>query len=94
MMNSIDAAADNAAYLAAIRNAEIRARYSFFPQHVITDPELLYIAIDEGDYGDLPMTIIDRIVYTEPSRRSEDYYEDLAMRLADGYWETLPPRPA
>ncbi len=60
------AAADNAAYFAAVTNADRRAQHSYFDQHVIQDDELGYFAIDEGDYGALTPTLIDRIVYTAP----------------------------
>src|SRR3546814_7391860 len=46
-----NAAADNAAYFAAVACAERRALHSYFDQHVIQDDELGYLAIDEGDYG-------------------------------------------
>lgn len=58
--------ADNAAYFAAVTNAERRALHSYFDQHVIEDPELGYLTIDEGDYGALNPPMIDRIVYTAP----------------------------
>ena len=60
------AAADNAAYFAAVASAERRALHSYFDQHVIEDAELGYLAIDEGDYDNLTPTLIDRIVYTAP----------------------------
>jgi len=63
---------DTAAYLAAIACAERRALHSFFDQHVITD-EHGYLAIDEGDYNALPMTIIDRVVHTIPGRMSDEF---------------------
>ncbi len=75
--------ADEAAYIAAVENAKIRARYSFFPQHIVADPSLGYIAIDEGDCATMPANIIRTI----PSARSDDLLEDLAMRLADPYWD-------
>src|SRR3546814_6169686 len=52
--------ADNAAFFAAIANAERRALHSSFDQHVVADEEAGYITIDEGDYGALPMRLIDR----------------------------------
>ena len=60
------AAADNAAYFAAVACAERRALNSYFDQHVIHDDELGYLAVDEGDYGALNQPMIDRIVYTAP----------------------------
>lgn len=65
MLNiSTSAAADNAAYFAAVAKAERRALSSYFDQHVIADEDHRYIAIDEGDYGALSQGLIDRIVYT------------------------------
>ncbi|WP_337847872.1 hypothetical protein [Sphingomonas sp.] len=65
-MQTITTAADNAAYFAAVAHAERRAMHSYFDQHVITDDELGYLAIDEGDYGALSLGIIERIVYSVP----------------------------
>lgn len=66
------AGTDTAAYLAAIACAERRALHSYFDQHVIED-EGRYITIDEGDYGALPMQIIDRVVYTVPGGLDDEY---------------------
>src|SRR3546814_13199472 len=70
---STSAAADNAAFFAAIANAERRALHSYFDQHVVADEEAGYITIDEGDYGELPMTIIDRIVHRVPGGRLAEF---------------------
>ena len=70
---STSAAADNTAFFAAIANAERRARHSYFDQHVVADEEAGYITIDEGDYGALPMTIIDRIVHSVPGGRLDEF---------------------
>ncbi|ETI62709.1 hypothetical protein C100_16005 [Sphingobium sp. C100] len=72
-MISTSAAADNAAFFAAIVNAERRALHSYFDQHVVADEEAGYITIDEGDYGALPMTIIDRIVHSVPGGRLDEF---------------------
>jgi hypothetical protein len=64
---------DHANYLAAIACAERRALHSFFDQHVIENGEDDYIAIDEGDYGALPMRLIDRVVHTVPGRMSDEF---------------------
>lgn len=66
------AAADNAAFFAAVACAQRRALHSFFDQHVIEE-EGAYITIDEGDYDALPMTIIDRVVHTVPSAMTDEY---------------------
>jgi hypothetical protein len=64
---------DTAAYLAALAYAERRALHSFFDQHVIEDETRGYIAIDEGDYGALPMALIDRVVHTVPGGMSDEF---------------------
>jgi hypothetical protein len=64
--------ANNHIYLAAITIAERRARRSYFDQHVIEDEELGYITIDEGDYGILSQSLIDRIVYTVAGELIDD----------------------
>nr|WP_051908264.1 hypothetical protein [Sphingobium herbicidovorans] len=48
----------------SIANAELRAMTSYFPQHIVRDEEGGFFAIDEGDYGALPTTIINRVVYS------------------------------
>jgi len=70
---STAAHADTARYLAAVAFAERRALHSFFDQHVIEDDAEGYIAIDEGDYDALPMTLIDRVVHTVPGRMSDEF---------------------
>ena len=65
--------AQNESYQVALGTAQRRAFNSYFDQHVITDDEGGYIAIDEGDYGTLPMAIIDRIIYTEPCGLMDEY---------------------
>lgn len=66
------AGTDTAAYLAAIACAERRALHSYFDQHVIEE-EGRYVTIDEGDYGALPMRLIDRIVHTVPGGLDDEY---------------------
>ncbi|AJR26846.1 MULTISPECIES: hypothetical protein [Sphingobium] len=73
MQTITTAAADNAAYFAAVTNASRRAQRSYFDQHVIEDSELGYLAIDEGDYGALSQAMIDRIVYTAPGGLIDEY---------------------
>jgi hypothetical protein len=70
---STTAHADTANYLAALAFAERRALHSFFDQHVIEDAPGRYVAIDEGDYNALPMTLIDRVVHTVPGRMSDEF---------------------
>ncbi|MFL0418522.1 hypothetical protein ACH0CP_13115 [Sphingomonas sp. 179-I 2A4 NHS] len=71
--NSTTAYNDTAAYLAALAFAERRALHSFFDQHVIEDEMKGYVAIDEGDYGALPMALIDRVVHTVPGGMSDEF---------------------
>jgi len=73
MQTITTAAADNAAYFAAVMNASRRAQCSYFDQHVVEDTELGYLAIDEGDYGALSQAMIDRIVYTAPGGLIDEY---------------------
>lgn len=70
---STSAAADHAAYFAAVASAERRALSSYFDQHVIAGEDKRYIAIDEGDYGALPQGVIDRIVYTAAGGLIDEY---------------------
>ena len=70
---STAAHADTANYLAALAFAERHALHSFFDQHVIEDAPGCYVAIDEGDYNALPMTLIDRVVHTVPGRMSDEF---------------------
>ncbi|API60169.1 hypothetical protein BSL82_13410 [Tardibacter chloracetimidivorans] len=72
-INPTSAHNDAAAYLAALAYAERRALHSFFDQHVIEDDTRGYIAIDEGDYGALPMALIDRVVHTVPGGMSDEF---------------------
>jgi hypothetical protein len=60
--------AAQATYIAAFAHAELRAMSSYFPQHIIRDEEGGFFAIDEGDYGVLPITIIDRVVHSIPGK--------------------------
>ena len=66
-------AADQAAFVAAQDQAHARSFHSYFTQYVLTDDEAGYIAVDEGDYGALPMTIIDRIVHSVPGGRLDEF---------------------
>ena len=70
---STAAHADTANYLGALAFAERRALHSFFDQHVIEDERDSYIAIAEGDYDALPMTLVDRVVHTVPGRMSDEF---------------------
>lgn len=70
---STSAAADNAAFFTAVANADRRARHSYYDQHVIADEEAGYVTIDEGDYGALPMAMIDRIVHSVPGALIDEF---------------------
>lgn len=56
-----------------IDTAEKRSLHSFFDTHVIENEDGTYSVIEEGDYGALPMSIIDRIVYTADPKMSDEY---------------------
>ncbi len=72
-MHSHIAVADITSYLNAVAVAERRALHSYFDQHIIEDEEIGHIAIDEGDYNALPLSLIDRIVHTVPGAMSDEY---------------------
>ena len=52
--------------------AERRSYHSFFDVHVVQTEEG-YILIEEGDYGELPMHLIDDIVYTATCKMDDQY---------------------
>lgn len=52
--------------------AERRSYHSFFDLHVVQTEEG-YILIEEGDYGELPMHLIDDIVYTATGKMDDQY---------------------
>lgn len=56
-----------------ILEAEKRSYHSFFDIHVIENDEGSYSLIEEGDYGALPLHIIDNIVFTADAKMSDDY---------------------
>lgn len=53
-------------------NAQLRSKVSYFDQHIIAEAGGDHVVIDEGDYAQLPMSLIDRIVYTVASQLSDD----------------------
>ena len=61
------------AYNEAVRRAEQRSYHSYFDTHVVEERDGSYATIDEGDYGALPMQVIDRIYYTAAGRLADDY---------------------
>jgi hypothetical protein len=61
------------AFNEAVRRAEQRSDHSFFDTHVVEEPDGSYITLDEGDYGALPMQVIDRINYTAQGRLADEY---------------------
>ena len=63
---------DQAAYVAALDRAHARSYHSYFNQHVLTDVEGGYIAIDEGDYGALSVELADRVIETVPSKLCDE----------------------
>ena len=52
--------------------AERRSYHSFFDIHVVQTDDG-YILIEEQDYGELPMHLIDDIVYTAQGKMSDEY---------------------
>lgn len=66
-------AADTNAYFAAVSTAERRALHSYYDQHVLTDHEAGYVAIDEGDYNALPPHLIERVVHTVHGALLDEY---------------------
>ena len=58
---------------AKILEAERRSFHSFFDIHVIENDEGSYSLLEEGDYGTLPLHIIDSIVYTADAKMSDEY---------------------
>ena len=65
--------ADQAAFVAALDQAEARSLHSYFNQHVLTDDEAGYIAVDEGDYGALPTAMLDRVIDTVPGKLNDEF---------------------
>ena len=66
-------AADQAAFVAALDQAHARSFHSYFTQYVLTDDEAGYIAVDEGDYGALPKTMLDRVIDTVPGKLNDEF---------------------
>ena len=65
--------ADQAAFVAALDQAHARSFHSYFTQFVLTDDEAGYIAVDEGDYGALPKTMLDRVIDTVPGKLNDEF---------------------
>jgi hypothetical protein len=72
---SFDAAAeeDTQAFLKAHADAAVRARHSYFDQHIVLDDDGHYWVADEGDYSPLLPRIYDRIVHTVDAGLSDEY---------------------
>lgn len=66
-------AADQAAFIAALDAAHARSQHSYFTQYVLTDDEAGYIAVDEGDYGALPVGFLERVIDTVPGKLSDEF---------------------
>lgn len=64
---------DQAAFVAALDRAHARSFHSYFTQYVLTDHEAGYIAVDEGDYGTLPKSMLDRVVDTVPTKLTDEF---------------------
>ena len=65
--------ADQAAFVAALDQAQARSFHSYFTQYILSDEEAGYIAVDEGDYGALPKALLDRVNDTVPGRLSDEF---------------------
>lgn len=65
--------ADQAAFIAALDQAHARSFHSYFTQYILTDDNVGYIAIDEGDYGALPKPMLDRVIDMVPGRLSDEF---------------------
>ncbi|MEZ5681261.1 MAG: hypothetical protein R3E14_08180 [Erythrobacter sp.] len=52
--------------------AERRSYHTFFDVHVVETRDG-YILIEEGDYGELPMHLIDQIVYTATGKMADEF---------------------
>jgi hypothetical protein len=64
---------DARAYFEAHASATMRARHSYFDQHIVRDDDGHYWVADEGDYSPLPRRIYDRIVHTVDAGLSDEY---------------------
>lgn len=63
---------DQAAFVAALDRAHARSQHSYFTQYVLIDAEAGYITIDEGDYGALPMHLMDRVIDSVPGHLTDE----------------------
>jgi hypothetical protein len=52
--------------------AERRSYHTFFDIHVV-QTEDGYILVEEADYGELPMHLIDQIVYTATGKMDDEF---------------------
>ena len=68
-----DFTTDCEAYRTALDCAHKRALHSYFDQHIITDREAGYVAIDEGDYDALAPHLAGRVVETVRGHLSDEY---------------------
>jgi O-methyltransferase involved in polyketide biosynthesis len=69
----VSADADQAAYRTALDCARARAQHSYFNQHIISDPEAGYLAIDEGDYCSLSTELAGRVIETVRGQLLDEY---------------------
>ena len=61
------------AFNEAVRRAEQRSYHTYFDTHVVQEDDGTFTTHDEGDYGALPMQVIDRIYYTAQGRMSDEF---------------------
>lgn len=64
---------DQAAFVAALDQAHARSFHSYFTQYILSDDQVGYVTIDEGDYGALPKPMLDRVVDMVPGRLSDEF---------------------
>ena len=65
--------ADQAAFVAALDQAHARSFHSYFTQYILTDDQIGYVTIDEGDYGALPKHMLDRVIDMVPGRLIDEF---------------------
>ena len=60
-------------YLAALGKAQLRARCSYFDQHLVRMDDGQYWVADEGCYETLMQDLVDRIVHTVRAGLMDEY---------------------
>lgn len=60
-------------YLDALSKAQLRARHSYFDQHLVRMDDGQYWVADEGSYETLMQDLVDRIVHTVRAGLIDEY---------------------